>query len=50
MVTREEVRRWWLDKNIQKDPRGSSPSLFHIYDYSSESWVFITSILNEKEI
>ena len=47
MVTREEVGRWWLDRNIQNDPRGASPSLFHIYDYSSQSWVFIISILTK---
>ena len=39
MVSKREVMLWYLNNFMDKDPRGESPSLFHVYDYKRDDWV-----------
>lgn len=38
MVSKNSVMRWWTNNFLGEDPRGKSPSLFHIYNYKNQKW------------
>ena len=48
MVTREEVGRWWLDKNTKPDPRGQSPNILCVYNYKVQKWMTVMEMMKKK--
>ena len=48
MVTKEEVGRWWLDKNTKPDPRGQSPNILCVYNYKVQKWMTVMEMMKKK--
>ena len=47
MVTKEEVGRWWLDKNTKPDPRGQSPNILCVYNYKVQKWMTVMEMMKK---
>ena len=45
MVSKEEVGRWWLDRNTKPDPRGQSPTMYHLYNYKVQKWMTVVEMM-----
>jgi hypothetical protein len=45
MAERDEVMRWWLERNLNPDPRGPSPGFFYYYDYNLDRWKTLVDFL-----
>ena len=49
MVTKEEVGRWWFDRNTKQDPRGQSPNILCLYNYKVQKWMTVVEMIKKQK-